>query len=268
MKKSHKIYAIINLVVLLMVIFWNYWVNAKGLDGNTVSSISAKYDNLFTPAGYAFSIWGFIFLVLLGQAIFFISRAYSATKDSGFLSQIGPYLIMANIGNGLWIYMWLSESTGLSIIVMTGILLALITVILNINMERWDAPLSIIMWVWWPICLYSGWIAVALVANVSAYLVKIGWTGGMSEVTWAIIMILAATAINLFMIWTRNMREFAMVGVWALVAIAVRHWQTIPALQFTALGCSAVLFVAAGYHAYLNREFAPFKKRKTNRLQS
>ncbi|WP_339868514.1 hypothetical protein [uncultured Algoriphagus sp.] len=264
MKKSHKAYAILNLIVLLAIIFWNYWVNAKGLNGNTVSSLSADYENLFTPAGYAFSIWGLIFLALLAQAIFFIRRAFNDEKDSDFLSQLGPYLIMANIGNGLWIYMWLMEHTGISVVVMLGILLSLVITILNTNMERWDAPRAIIFWLWWPIALYSGWIAVATIANISAYLAKIGWTGGINEISWAITLILIAVGLNLFMIATRNLREFASVGVWALIAIAVRHWGTIPSLQWTALTGAAVLFIAISIHGYQNRATAPFKLNQTN----
>lgn len=259
MKQSHKTYAILNLIILVLVIFWNYWVNAQGLNGNTVSSLSAEYENLFTPEGYAFSIWGLIFLALFAQGIFFISRAFSPTKDSDFLSQIGPYLIMANIGNGLWLYFWLMEYTSLSVIVMLGIMTSLVIVILNTNMERWHAPRPIIFWLWWPIALYSGWIAVATIANISAYLAKIGWNGGVSEITWTVIMIVIAVLLNLFMIISRNLREFAAVGVWALIAISVRHWESIPALQWTALIGAIVLFVAMSYHGYLNRKTAPFK---------
>lgn len=259
MKKSHKLYAILNLVVLLFVIFWNYSAGVKGLNGNTVGSLSAEYQNLFTPAGYAFSIWGIIFLSLFAQAIFFVSRAFSSSKDSDFLSQVGPYLILANIGNGLWIYMWLMEYTGISVIVMLGILASLLIVVLNTNMEKWDAPRPIIFWLWWPICIYSGWIAVATIANISAYLAKIGWTGPFNEITWTIIMIGIGTIVNLFMIQTRNMREFAMVGVWAFIAIAVRHWESIPEIQWTAVTAALVLFIAASIHGYKNRATSPFK---------
>ncbi|HAJ82648.1 MAG TPA: hypothetical protein DCO64_09405, partial [Zunongwangia profunda] len=60
-----------------------------------------------------------------------------------------------------WVIVWLYEYTGLSIFLMLLILFSLIKIILNTNMERWDAPLKIIAFSWWPICLYSGWIAVA-----------------------------------------------------------------------------------------------------------
>ncbi|PZX60184.1 hypothetical protein LV84_00454 [Algoriphagus ratkowskyi] len=259
MKKSHKIYAILNMIVLAFIIFWNYWVNVDGINGNTVSSLSSEYENLFTPAGYAFSIWGLIYLALFAQAIFFISRAFNPVKDSDFLSQIGPYLIMANIGNGLWLYMWLMEYTGLSVIVMLGILCSLVIVILNTNMERWDAPRTIIFWLWWPIAIYIGWIAVATIANISANLAKTGWTGGASEISWTVVMIIVAVILYLFLIAARNLRESACVGVWALVAISVRHWNAIPELQWTALIGAIVLFVAISYHGYKNRETAPFK---------
>ncbi|WP_296700555.1 hypothetical protein [Algoriphagus sp.] len=262
MKFSHKTYSLLNLIVISLVVFWNYWVGSKGLNGNTVSSLSSQYENLFTPAGYAFSIWGIIFLSLLAQAVFFISRAFSKSKNSDFISQVGPYLIMTNIGNALWLYFWLMEQTGLSVVVMLGILTSLVIIILNTNMEKWDAPRSIIIWLWWPICLYSGWIAVATIANISAYLAKISWTGPFSEITWTIIMIIIATSVNLFMIFTRNMREFAMVGAWAIFAIAVRHWNSIELLKTTALICASILILASAYHGFINRKQSPFLKRK------
>lgn len=267
MKTTRKIYAILNLLVLAGVVFWNYWVNAKGFNGNTMSSLSDKYENLFTPAGYAFSIWGIIFIALFAQAIFFIIRAFNKTSNSDFLDQVGPFLILTNIGNAAWVYFWLMEMTGISVVLMLGILTCLVTIIIRTNMERWDAPRPIIFWLWWPICIYSGWIAVATIANISAFLAKIEW-GGMriSELNWAVIMIVVAVLLNIFMVITRNMREFALVGVWALIAIAVRHWGEIPGLQNIALIGAAVILIAAGIHGYKNRHFSPFKNRTTNQL--
>ncbi len=261
MKKSHQIYAILNSLVLAAVIFWNYYTSVFKINGNTMGSLSQEYENLFTPASYAFSIWGLIYLALAAQAIFFILRAFSPDKDSSFLSQIGPFLILANILNGVWVWVWLMEYTGISVIVMCLILISMIILIINLKMELWDAPKKIIAGVWWPIDLYAGWITVATVANVSAYLAKIGWTGPFSELTWAIIMIGLTVAVNLFMIWNRNMREFSAVGIWALVAIAVRHWSSSPDLKAAALTGAAIIFLAAAFHGYQNRKSNPFYPR-------
>lgn len=142
---------------------------------------------------------------------------------------------------------------------MLVILVALILVILRTNMERWDAPLKVIALVWWPICLYSGWIAVATIANISAWLAKMEWSAIFSEVQWTLIMISVAGILNLIMIYTRNMREFAAVGVWALIAISVRHWAEIPMIQWTALIWALVVSIAIMAHAYKNRETNPFR---------
>lgn len=257
MKISNKILAIFNLFILIALIYWNYKVNTLGINGNTVGSLSREYENLFTPASYAFSIWGLIFLSLTAQAIYLVKSAFSKNQ-ADFIPKMVPFLILANLLNGAWLWFWLTEQTGISVLIMIGILASLILVILRLNMERWNAPRNIIAWIWWPICLYSGWIAVATIADFSAYLAKVGWTGGMDELTWILIMILVATALNLWMIYTRNMREFALVGVWALIAITVRHWGVIQEIQWISVTGAATIILYAGSHGFKNRKSNPF----------
>ncbi len=255
-----KLYAVLNLLVILAVIFWNYWSNTGGINGKTVGELSSEYFNLFTPAGYAFSIWGVIFIGLIVLGVNQVQLAFSNAGHSESILQIGPWLIIANLGNAAWLWFWLNEQTGISVIVMLVILFSLIQIILRLNMERWDAPLKVIATVWWPICAYSGWIAVATIANISAYLGKIEWEVFFSAEQWTVIMISIAGLLNLFMIYTRNMREFALVGVWAITAIAVRHWNEIPLLQWTSVFWVVVLLIAVSVHAYKNRKTNPFKK--------
>jgi hypothetical protein len=74
------------------------------------------------------------------------------------------------------------------------------------------------------------------------------------------IMIAVATLVNLWMIRYRNMREFAAVGVWALIAISLRHWGSVPALQWSALSAAFILLLAILVHGYRNRATNPFSK--------
>ncbi len=257
---SSKVYAVTNLIVTVTVIGWNYTANQLGIHGNTIASLSARYENLFTPAAYAFSIWGLIFAGLLAHAVFQVWRAFAGGDDK-FIQQIGPWLIVANLANAMWVWAWLSEYTGLSVALLTTITAALLVVVVRLNMERWDAPRATIFWVWWPICWYAGWVSVATLANLSAYLVKIGWIGSQSEMAWALALVIAATLLNLWMLITRNMREFAAVGAWALGAIAARQWNAVPIVAFAAAGCAVLLVVSVGAHAYRNRATNPFRRR-------
>ena len=265
MKKS---LALLNLFSVLFVIAVNYISQMYRLNDTTIGEISRRYDNLFTPAPYAFSIWGIIFLSLLAYAIFQVKRAFFSKKESNFISQTGYWFFIANILNASWVLAFAFDYTGISVLIMLGILFSLIKIILNTNMERWDAPVEVIAFVWWPICLYSGWIAVATIANISAYLTKLGWEGApLSEVAWTIILIGIATIINLAMTWKRNMREFALVAVWAFVAIFVRHKDNYEIIAYSALTAAIILFISSMAHAMKNKETSPGKKLK-ERLQN
>jgi len=256
-----KTYALINTVVVLAVIFWNYWSNTDAINGHTVGELSDKYANLFTPAGYAFTIWGLIFLGLLVLVGSQLRMAFGDGADSETILQIGPWLTIANLGNAAWLWFWLHEDIGVSVLIMLVILFSLMRIVLRLNMERWDAPGSLIATVWWPICVYSGWIAVATIANVSAWLESMHWSAVFSEVQWTVIMIGVAGLLNLIVLQTRNMREFASVGMWAIAAIAVKHWGKIPEIQWTCVLWMLVLGVATLRHAYKNRHLGPFRRR-------
>jgi len=261
-----KTLAILNLLSVVLVIVVNYISQVVEFNGVTIGEMSRRYDNLFTPAGYAFSIWGIIFLLLLAYCIYQIRIAFARKNTSEAITQTGPWFIIANIMNCIWVIVFAYDFTGLSVLVMLCILFSLLKVVLNTNMERWDAPIGMIAFIWWPICMYSGWIAVATIANIAAYLSKIGWDGGpLSEVSWTLIMIIVTTLVNLLMIYKRNMREFALVGIWALIAIYTRHRDSYDQIAYTALACGALLFLAISVHGYRNRATNPvlkFMKRK------
>ena len=254
---------IINALSVVLVLLVNALSQIYRLNNTTIGEVSAQYDNLFTPAGYAFSIWGLIFLSLIGYAAFQVRRAFFSKKTDEFILQTRFWFALTNILNASWVVAFSYDFVGFSVLIMLGIMVSLIQIIRNTDMECWDAPIEIIAFVWWPICLYSGWITVATIANVSAYLTKLGWDGGpLSEATWTIVMIIAAVLINLLIILKRNMREFALVGIWALVAIYIRHKTALPSIAFTALGGAIVLFIATGIHAYQNRATSPVEKCK------
>jgi hypothetical protein len=255
-----KIYAVLNSLLIAFVIFWNYWVNTGNLNGKTVGGLSAEYANLFTPAGYAFAIWGIIFIGLIVLAINQLWMAFGGKDDRGSIIKMGPWLLLTNLGNVAWLWFWLQEQTGMSVTVMLIILASLSMIVIRLDLENWDAPMSVIIMEWWPITVYFGWISVATIANISAWLAKLEWSWLLSELQWTLVMISIAATLNIIMVLTRNMREFAAVGIWALLAIAVRHWDSIEIIQWTCIFWIAVLVVLNSVHGFKNRKSNPFYK--------
>lgn len=256
-----KILQISNGIALVSTIFINYLSNTGAINNTTIGDLSDGLRSLFTPSGYAFAIWGYIYLLLLGF-IFYQGRSlFVKVRDDEFVLKIGWWFVISCVANSAWVFAWLYGYTGLSCIFIFLLLLSLLKIVMNNAMELWDAPISVIAFLWWPFVFYSGWVTVASIANVSSLLIKIGWDGfGISETVWTLIMIVIATAINLIITWTRNMREFALVGAWALAAIAHANYETNMTIVYTAGITATILVISSMIHGYQNRDTNPVQK--------
>ncbi|MBJ2176440.1 tryptophan-rich sensory protein [Aureibaculum sp. A20] len=257
--KNQQQFSILNSLSVIIAIGINYYSQVYTINGNTIGGLSDKYTNLFTPAGYAFSIWGIIYLGLITFCGFQMYQTFKLKKNNEFINQTGYWFALTNLANAAWVFAWLFENTLLSVGIMLVMLISLTKIILNTNMECYDASKKIIAFYWWPICIYSGWITVATIANITAYLAKIEWNGfGLSEIQWTIIMIIIATILNALMIYKRNMREFALVGVWALIAIYIKQQNEHETIAYTALIGALILLGYVMYHGFKNRKTNPF----------
>lgn len=253
---------ITNTVTLVAVIIVNALAGAGSIGEESVGDISQKYDTLITPAGYAFSIWGLIYLLLVAF-VGFQWWAYFKKSNLDSIDKTGSYFFISNLANVGWLFLWLNEYIGLSVIVMIILLITLVALSIRLKLEVWDAPVRTIAFVWWPIAIYLGWIIVATVTNVAVFLVSVGWEGfPLTPEMWTIILIFVAMGIYLFLVFTRNLRESAMVGIWAFIAIAVKQWSLNTGIASTAIVASVILLIAAMYHGYKNRSTAPDKKIK------
>lgn len=261
--RMKKTLQISNGFALVSTIIINYLSNTGNINNTTIGDVSKDLTSLFTPASYAFSIWGFIYLLLLGFAFYQGRSLFVKVKNDDFILKTGWWFVISCVANSAWVFAWLYGYTGLSCVFIFLLLISLLKIVINNAMELWDAPISIIAFVWWPFVFYSGWVTVASIANVSSYLVKNNWNGfEISPVTWTLIMIIIATIINLIVTWKRNMREFALVCAWALIAIAVANKSEHEIIYITAIVAAVILLVSSGIHGFKNRATNPFIKLK------
>lgn len=75
-----------------------------------------------------------------------------------------------------------------------------------------------------PFSVYFGWISVATIANVTTWLVSMGWTGGgIKPDVWTIIMLIIGALLALVVMY-RNMNcAYGLVFVWAFYGILSKH---------------------------------------------
>lgn len=219
-----KLLQVLNGIAFVSVVFINYLSNTGAMDGKTIGGISDNINSLFTPAGYAFSIWGLIYLLLLGFIIYQGRSLFSKKVDDEFVEKVGVWFIVSCVANSAWVFSWIYGYTGLSCFFIFLLLFFLLKIVVNNNMQLNTIKSSKLLFLVLPFTIYSGWVTVASVANVSSYLVKINWDGfGFSDSFWAIAMIIIAVIINSIVLFKRKMYAFALVAVWALVAIGVAN---------------------------------------------
>jgi hypothetical protein len=256
-----KILQVLNILFFAITIYFNYASAAGVFNDTTQAMMSGRYDTLFTPAGYAFSIWGLIYLLLFGFVIYQSRSLFVKVRDDAFIERTGWWFILSCIANSAWCYLFVSDEILISTFVIFFMLFCLLQIVVRNSMELKDEPIPVIVFLWWPFVIYSGWLTVACIANVTLYLTKIGWDGfGISAEIWTLIMIGVATTVNLMVTWKRNMREFALVGAWALIAIAAANTGSYETIKIVAYVAAGVLILSSTIHAFKNRNTNPAMK--------
>jgi len=230
-----------NVIGFVAVVVVNALANALPLNGVTTAQLSDSYPNLFVPAGYVFSIWGVIYLLLLGFTVY---QARPAQRDAAFQGEIGWLFFASCALNAAWIFLWHWRLVLSSVVIMFGLLGTLVTIYLRLDVGRGEPSRDVRLFVHLPISVYLGWITVAPIANVTALLVSWGWPSfGPAAVNWTLLVIAVAVALSLANAWTRGDAGYSLVLVWALVGIAVKQWGG-GVVPYVALAGSAV--IAAG----------------------
>lgn len=248
MNNSRKLYInILMIVTYLLMITMNALANLLPLNGQNTGEISDKYANLFAPAGFTFSIWSVIYVLLALHILYQLGLFRKDKKaHNQLLTQMAIYFSLSSVLNALWIIAWHYDQLLLSVFIMIGILLTLI----HINKLTAASTLSLKenFFIKLPFSIYFGWITVATIANITALLVSIGWDGfGLSEATWTVIILIIGTLIGVLTMLELNNAAYGLAILWAYFGIYSKHTSVsgfnyeYPAIIQTVIICMAVI---------------------------
>ncbi|HSM56706.1 MAG TPA: hypothetical protein VK879_11180 [Candidatus Sulfomarinibacteraceae bacterium] len=241
------------MVAFVAVLFVNYLSNALPLNGRTAGEISDSLPSYFTPAGYTFSIWGLIYLTLLG---FVVYQALPAQRGRPFLRRIGWLFVASSAANIGWLFAWHYGYYALSLLAMAALLLTLIAIYLRLEIgKRWELPWAQRLLVHLPFSLYLGWITVATIANTASVLGYWGWDGfGIAGQVWSAVMMLVAVVVAGLLLFNRRNVAYAAVLIWALFGIRSAYPGE-PLIANTALLASALIAILAAIGYWRTRMF-------------
>ena len=219
MKDILRQIAVILTIIATLVV--NGLANALPLNGQNTGQISDRFDVYFVPAGYVFSIWG---LIYLGLIVFAIFQALPAQRENPRLRATGWWISLGGLANSAWIFLWHYEQFPLTLVAMLILLGTLIVTYLRLGIGRTSAPAAETWAVRLPFSIYLGWITVATVANVTSLLDYLNWDGfGIAPEIWMGIVLAAVLVIAALMNFTRRDIAYALVILWALAGISIKH---------------------------------------------
>lgn len=211
-------------VSFLLMVAINALANALKLGGLSTGEVSGLYPNLFAPAGYAFAIWGLIYLlgalhVLYQLGIF---RCRAGTANEPLLKRVAVAFSVSSLANAAWVFCWHYRNIPLSTVMILVMLTSLAYIMVLLRKTALSTREKLLVRL--PFSVYFGWITVATIANLTVLLVALGWDRwGLSEAFWTAVVLIAGAAIGAAWIHFGRDPAYGLVLVWAYAGILVRH---------------------------------------------
>ncbi|CAD2079588.1 TspO/MBR family protein [Phocicoccus pinnipedialis] len=215
-KRSTSIWITLNLVFFFAMLGINYLGSTGFFNGMGQKDVSDKYTTLLTPAGFAFSIWGVIYtLILISLIYFFVKR--KEIMISQLINEISPLFILSCILNMGWIIAFSYEKVGLSTLFILGMVVVILLIVEKIYKSREEIPYTLTGIAF---TLYGAWVFIASILNVAIFLVQQNWGGfGIPDSVWAMIMIIVAIVLTLSYLLLYKNAVFPISLAWAFWGI-------------------------------------------------
>ncbi|WP_308873863.1 tryptophan-rich sensory protein [Thiothrix subterranea] len=232
------------LAAFVLMVLVNALSNVIPFGGQTQKDISDKYPTLFTPDGFTFSIWGVIYLSLTG---FVIYQALPAQRHNTLVSSVTRLFILTCIANIVWLFCWHYEQLWLSLLVMVVLLVLLVKIYRTLGIATqpfiWTQRLLLVL----PFSLYTGWITVATIANLTIVQQAMGWeNAGLDAINWTLLKLAIAAVISAIVILKRHDMIYGLVIAWAAYGIMSKQSGT-PEIASAALLLVAVAVMLVAY---------------------
>ena len=234
-----KIVQVLSILFLAVTLYINYLSSNQSINGVTIKDVSDANINLFTPAPVTFIVWAFIYLGLIMYAIWQVRTVFSDKYQITIrivVERIGILFLLTCVFNSAWIFAWHYEKLFISTILIIALLMTLIEINRRISFELPDTP-QYKLFLKVPFGMYLGWISIATISNVAAYLTKVSWQGwGLDPRFWQMFMVVLGTAIACWSVIKLNNIAYGIVVIWGLGGILmVRINDTVPSLAIMGL---------------------------------
>lgn len=209
--------------------------------GQTPAEFAADSDATLKVAGWAFAIWGPIYL---GLIVYAVRQLLPKTHESEMLQAFGWPSLLALLGIGWWILAAAWNLEVATIVLIFGSLSVLLIPLLrkadavralsNKDRDRWMTV--------YPLAALAGWLTVAAPVNLLTVATGNGDLPALPSTGWALIAVAAAAGMGLLVTWRTRMLAYPIPIAWGLIGVfAAEQEKANAVLAFGALAAALVV---------------------------
>jgi hypothetical protein len=213
--------------------------------GQSPAEFAADSDATLRVAGFAFAIWGVIYLWLL---VYAVRQALPKTAETSLLHRLGWPSIVALLAIGWWVVAAAFDLEMATIVLIFGALVVLLIPLLanagairalpRTNGDRWMTV--------WPLTLLAGWLTIAAPVNLITVATGNGaLPAALSPTGWAILAIVIVTAVALGVTARLRTLAYGLPIAWGLLGAFVAEQLRNPVLAYAALSAAVAILVGA-----------------------
>lgn len=207
--------------------------------GEFIGDRSDAVRTLITPSGWAFAIWGPLFLLSVAFAIW---QALPPQRTNALLDRIAWPAAVALAAQGVWsTYTQIANLTAISVVIilvsLVGLLMVLRALVHAPSLSRGER-----IFVAPAFSALAAWLTAASIVNVSASLKYHGIAGAEpSPAITTLMIVIGAIIAAIAAARSRGAPLYGLVFAWALIAINAAGGQRFPSVGWAAIGGIALV---------------------------
>lgn len=218
--------------------------------GGDVGAISDDNRSPVTPAGYAFAIWG---LIYVGALVLAVYQALPSQRGREVHRRTGWWLVAAFTASTVWVPVFVSGAIWVSQLIILGLVAFLAVAARRFSATGPASTPAERLLLRLPVTIYLGWATLAAAAGFGTTFRSLGMPERAGWVTAiSLLLVLLAAVVSVIAVGRLlAVAGFAFTACWALVAVASGTDTT--AVRVAAGGAGVVILVVLGLRASRSR---------------
>lgn len=194
------------------------FLTMRGAFGPDTGTVSDRYPTLLAAAGYAFAIWGLIFLLDIAYGGWQLTRDRRPRRE-----RIAPFATAGFVLTAAWMPLFSMGWFVAAWAIIVAALACLLYCAIALSQVRRAWPGQAVF-AWLPLSLHAGWLSLAAFLNTAQLIVAHGWLSTAVQLPWSLALLGGAAALLLLAnLAMRGNIPYVAAAVWGLVALYVEQ---------------------------------------------